>query len=201
MELSNLEICKNLAIVEGKTIAETITRMRGVCEVMEGKEFHDTSVDFNPVENSGLCHDLMIKHEVTLSRKDLYGYHYATHHTLKHTEGVFDKVPNRAICLAILKVKQRQLGLELPAVCVDTTKQRIKETNTGIENLRILAETTVDDFTEASLQRFIEDAVKDFDNTSHKLKLAESVIEKVIPSDANQRQLLASYKQFSTDKT
>ena len=174
--------------------------MRGVCEVMQGKTQQDTSVTFDPVADSGLCHDLMIDHEITLSRKDLYGFHYATHHTLKHTEGVFDKVPNRAICLAIIKVKQRQAGLELPTKEVNPTKQRVEETNTGIENLRILAETTVDDFPEESLQRFIEDAVKDFDDTSHKLKLAENVIDKIIPSDSNQRQLLSSYKQFSKNK-
>ncbi len=35
------------------------------------------------------------------------------------------------------------------------------------------------------------------DTLENQLRLAESVIAKVIPSDRNQRQLLASYKKFS----
>ena len=98
MELSNLEICKHIAEIEGYVHAANDT----------GQSFVQVSPDtylvsYDPTADKTLCWDLMVKHEIKLSRNRDNEYVGMW----SHCRGEDDKDPQVATCLAIIAKHER----------------------------------------------------------------------------------------------
>tara|TARA_R110000764_G_C10804545_1_gene359442 strand:+ start:26 stop:334 length:309 start_codon:yes stop_codon:yes gene_type:complete len=99
-ELTDLQICKNIAEIECAKI-----------DVLGGKAILDEMIggvrirltEYNPLTDDALCFQLMIKHKLEVwehNGKWLVG------HNLRNT--IHNENPNKAICLAIIEAHKDQ---------------------------------------------------------------------------------------------
>ena len=105
-ELTDLEICKRIAEIEGKSYWVNATG-EGLCmNYIEGKRASKV-LYYNPLTDDALCFRLMLKHEVSLT----YGEYAVTAEILikkedgEHFFATQAYCPKRAICLAIIASK------------------------------------------------------------------------------------------------
>tara|TARA_R110000787_G_scaffold270630_1_gene377625 strand:- start:75 stop:407 length:333 start_codon:yes stop_codon:yes gene_type:complete len=104
--LTDLEICKRIAEIEGRSCWQTSSG-EGVCiNCFEGER--DSAVRYyNPLTDDALCFTLMLKYEVSLT----YGGYAVTAEILiekedgEHSFATQAYCPKRAICLAIIASK------------------------------------------------------------------------------------------------
>lgn len=92
-ELTDLEICKKIAKIEGVDYS-VHTSAVGLAYTDELGEV----LWYNPLKNDALCFRLMVKHEVSIDFDcvrdvNISGFGFYG----------FDSSPNKAICLAIIK--------------------------------------------------------------------------------------------------
>jgi len=113
MELTDLEICKRIAEIEGYKTSVT-DRVEGVWASAYANDCYDW---FNPLTDDTLCFKLMIKYDINLTSMEPTlkdgsdGYEYTC-----YKQGAYQKVcrlalsidksPNRAICLAIIEANK-----------------------------------------------------------------------------------------------
>lgn len=99
-ELTNLEICKKIAEIEGFTITERGHTNDGVwCSFMPDNCYGH----YNPLTDDALCFKLMVEHEIefwSLTACDVKEYHARK---LGGNKNVNFHSANRAICLAIIE--------------------------------------------------------------------------------------------------
>jgi hypothetical protein len=101
-ELTDLEICKRLAEIEGYKKTGTVW---GECVIVSNE---DDTTSFNPLTDDALCFKLMIKYKVSLT----YGeYAVNAEILIEKEDGDYSfssqtYCPKRAICLAIIKPKE-----------------------------------------------------------------------------------------------
>lgn len=109
MSLTDLEICKRIAEIEGKK--GIIVRPLGDGKNHVTVRFTECTgyikcVAYNPLTDDALCLQLMLKHKISVDfRAD--GRVQAFIDSEKTTKCVTDKTPNKAICLAIIKANNR----------------------------------------------------------------------------------------------
>ena len=98
-ELTDLEICKRIAEIDGKTDIEVVP------SAVYGDLILTNSGLFNPLTDDALCFQLMVKHGVTVSFEEIEAYIYNDYKT-KSVCFDKDKTPNKAICLAIIEANK-----------------------------------------------------------------------------------------------
>ena len=129
-ELTDLEICKRIAEIEGINFTTCIKkstyphREAVYHRLYEGTRpatmYSKAIREYNPLTDDALCFQLMVKHSVELSPMfsgcwcatlaKVYAFDEQIDHRLCHSSNVytipvytFDDSPNKAICLAIIK--------------------------------------------------------------------------------------------------
>ena len=102
-KLTDLEICKRIAEIEGLKVS--VVGELSVYIKSNSKVGHYA---YNPLTDDALCFKLMIKHRVICHW--LWCENDGTEHYLSCITGEeecsYDKIPNRAICLAIIESKE-----------------------------------------------------------------------------------------------
>lgn len=101
-ELTNLEICKKIAEIEGFTIPECGHTNDGVwCSFMPNNCYGH----YNPLTDDALCFQLMVKHKMQLTTLICGDYICVKQNVFVNinnlTKGLSS--PNKAICLAIIE--------------------------------------------------------------------------------------------------
>ena len=106
-ELTDLEICQRIAEIEGIKVR----KCGGVICILEATGsslMKIPTTEYNPLTDDALCFKLMIKHRVICHW--LWCENDGTEHYLSCITGEeecsYDKIPNRAICLAIIESKE-----------------------------------------------------------------------------------------------
>jgi hypothetical protein len=109
-ELTDLEICKRIAEIEGAK--ETLYSYSSFNKAKELTAVFDSSThfDYNPLTDDALCFRLMIKYGIILmtsrpGKGKVVGYN-AWYYELIDKVFVAGLNPNKAICLAIIKSKE-----------------------------------------------------------------------------------------------
>jgi len=100
-KLSDLDICKRIAEIEGFKVE--LKRKNGYGFVLEYEGNHFRK--YNPLRDDGICFKLMVKYGVTVNFNETEAYidmDYAT----KSICFDKDKTPNKAILLAIIAHKE-----------------------------------------------------------------------------------------------
>ena len=110
--LTDLEICKRIAEIDGINVSELNGRLIPDCEFDQAMKYcrlaqdfqahiYLDKLDYNPLSNSALCFELMTKHKVTLYPEydDTFVCKIGTKLNSKH------KDPKYAICLSIVEHK------------------------------------------------------------------------------------------------
>ncbi len=98
--MTDLEICKRIAEVEGLIISNHKVAENDLW-VHIGYTENSSVILFNPLTDKALCFDLMVKYQVSIEPQfDGFDLTYA-HINCKHA--VLDENPQRAICLAIIE--------------------------------------------------------------------------------------------------
>lgn len=99
-ELTDLEICKRIAEIEGVRAVE----LGSESECWIGDENHD---EYNPLTDKALCFDLMVKYEIDVQSP--YRPQGETRWEINYwidaysdAGVIYDENPQRAICLAII---------------------------------------------------------------------------------------------------
>ena len=101
-ELTDLEICKRIAEIEGElvtTVYEFDEALR--TQLKYGSEFGYRMPEYNPLTDDALCFRLMVKYKV-----DFIPYHPDEYRAQIKSVYVVNKGPNEAICLAIIEASQ-----------------------------------------------------------------------------------------------
>lgn len=109
MELTDLEICKRLAEIEGAT--ETfITRDKTITALFDRVSAHDrTAYNYNPLTDDALCFQLMVKYKISLiQHQDCTAVYCIWNHDEKHSTETLTN-PNKAICLAIIEAHKENV--------------------------------------------------------------------------------------------
>ena len=104
-KLTDLEICKRLAEIEG---LEFIVKMDvfGFSEcVFADSENHAGLIRYNPLTDDALCFNLMIKYGIRYDGRKIKGRHHFWSGNIKNKNYTITLHPNRAICLAIIASK------------------------------------------------------------------------------------------------
>lgn len=112
-ELTDLEICKRIAEIEGLNAVSRSGKLILVKDVpltMNGRMYHELNVEarncydnnneYNPLTDDALCFQLMVNHEVHTGH---YGEHEAEVFIDNCMNVTADKSVNKAICLAIIE--------------------------------------------------------------------------------------------------
>ena len=113
-ELTEMEICKKIAKIEGHIFAKWSEKQNKPAILKEGST--NQGRVYNPLTNDALCFQLMIKHEVIREWEpyDFVGWNYHSQKD-KNPERITERTyfgkgeetpdisPNKAICLAIIK--------------------------------------------------------------------------------------------------
>jgi hypothetical protein len=99
-ELTDLEICKRLAEIEGYKKTGTVW---GECVIVSNE---DDTTSFNPITDDALCFRLMVKHSVRVEPENCSAWTdnddgYPQYEVI-HCKWTI----NKAICLAIIKSKE-----------------------------------------------------------------------------------------------
>jgi hypothetical protein len=98
---TDLEICIRIAEIEGKSYWFNGTG-EGICmNYIEGKKASKV-LHYNPLTDDALCFRLMVKYKIILSYHSK-GYKAAT----DIFNFLFDKNPNKAICLEIIESRAK----------------------------------------------------------------------------------------------
>lgn len=121
MELTNLEICKRIAEIEGLEVAtakEASAREynSNVCVILPDGEHAGGSVSYNPITDDALCFKLTKKHRVSIDYFEDWQRQGEDKNVLARLEvgrGIYsmgtvdfckgDDSLNKAICLAIIE--------------------------------------------------------------------------------------------------
>jgi len=108
MELTDLEICKRIAEIEGIKVSESVMQL-GCDLIPTGRGMIDDNfMQYSPLENDALCFRLMIKYEINLSYdfKSCNNRYVCFHN--KHIETTLSRSvgANKAICLAIIEANK-----------------------------------------------------------------------------------------------
>ena len=91
-DLTDLEICKEIARIEGKKVHEDNSQLTGFA-LLDSESYEC----FNPLTDKALCFDLMVKYVVDFFHRD------GTYSASDNKSFVVDDAkPHRAICLAII---------------------------------------------------------------------------------------------------
>ncbi len=101
-ELTNLDICKRIAEIEGLT-CELRESLFGNKILYALTESHGGLKSYNPLKDDALCFKLMVEHEIefwSLTACDVKEYHARK---LGGNKNVNFHSANRAICLAIIE--------------------------------------------------------------------------------------------------
>lgn len=93
-ELTDLEICKKIADIEG-LMFDTGGRYARIEIWKDGKIFKYKK--YNPLKDDALCFKLMKKHKIDLE------FEYLEGGNVRADNSIEGKDPNMAICLAIIK--------------------------------------------------------------------------------------------------
>jgi len=93
-KLTDLEICKRIAEIEGLEHASD-----GI-DVRYWREEGAPVQSYSPLTDDGLCFKLMVKYKV-----DFIPYHPSEYRTQITDNYIVNESPNRAICLAIIASK------------------------------------------------------------------------------------------------
>lgn len=108
-ELTDVEICKKIAEIEG-IYEELIDRKDRYNELLvHVQDKAEFTRWFNPVCDGRLCFELMIKHDMPPMRVEENGLYECIFDIDKALSGagvVSDISPNRAICLGIIKANE-----------------------------------------------------------------------------------------------
>ena len=109
-ELTDLEICKRIAEIEGKSYWINGTG-EGVCiNYIEGKRASKV-LHYNPLTDDALCFKLMVKYRIAVEFTRYYEKFKsitikAFYDDVSYGSYIRDTSPNRAICLAIIESKE-----------------------------------------------------------------------------------------------
>ena len=101
-ELTDLEICKRIAEIEG---IDFQIQNKKILPKDPANAIKDKLTDvYNPLTDKALCFDLMVKHDIWLSsvRSNKFLATYSL------CRGIECQNPQRAICLAIIEVNKEQ---------------------------------------------------------------------------------------------
>lgn len=103
-KLTDLEICKNIAEIEGYKTSVTDNK-QGIWASFYKNDCYGW---FNPLIDDALCFQLMLKHDIRLLNNSEDGKNkYVA--MWSHCRGEDDESPHKAICLAIIE-KQKYYG-------------------------------------------------------------------------------------------
>ena len=115
-ELTDLEICKKIAEIEGSKDTLYSYSNHKVSKKLIAIFYDRTVFGYNPLTDKTLCFDLMVKHGVDFNLKtDGSGvFHNASWYIFNGVDdfdefSLCDKNPQRAICLAIIKKHEVEL--------------------------------------------------------------------------------------------
>lgn len=97
MELTDLEICKQVAEIEGEDCKVNFQNI--LVRIIPLGDTGTTNNCYDPLSDDGLCFRLMLKHDIKLSRNR--DKEYVAMYS--HCRGADDESPNKAICLAIIE--------------------------------------------------------------------------------------------------
>ena len=104
MELTDLEICKRIAEIDGKTDIESIPSA-----VYDDSILNNSGL-FNPLTDDSLCFQLMVKHRInfeTIATSDgefvCYDFLWPNGQFYKSLQ---NDNPNRGICIAIIEANK-----------------------------------------------------------------------------------------------
>ena len=115
-KLTDLEICKRIAEIEGLDIAECEGSIvnKPAAKVTMNKHYDELSNkvrtafhvlnDYNPLTDDALCFKLMVKYKCSVSC--VYKMWQCTVKTPSDTVLCYDEHPNKAICLAIIEASK-----------------------------------------------------------------------------------------------
>jgi len=104
--MDDLTICKKIAEIESTGVYWMVDDFQG-----EGYYFKSTPsglgpVKYNPLTNDALCFQLMVKYKVKMSclwEENDGTPHYEAYINEDSSDAQCEKLPNKAICLAIIK--------------------------------------------------------------------------------------------------
>ncbi len=95
-ELTDLEICKRIAEIEG--IEHHVEMPDTINAYIYSEQLNK---EYNPLKDDGLCFRLMAKHELLVETSE--GKTYAWYASAFEASPYVDKSPNRAVCMAVIK--------------------------------------------------------------------------------------------------
>ena len=108
-ELTDLEICEQLAKVKGFNILSD--KDKGIFNLNLNKCYVGSGVwcgkTFDPLTDDALCFQLMVEYSITFYKSELedaaHFYTCCSTRTPNLNHTIYNKNPNRAICLAIIE--------------------------------------------------------------------------------------------------
>ena len=111
--MSDLEICKRIAEIEGVYHHLSETEVKHVMVRDNSVTWMIRFVEYNPLTDDALCFQLMLKYDMPpmkVSDSDLYDCIISDDLDLLLIGGgtITDKSPNKAICLAIIEAHKEQ---------------------------------------------------------------------------------------------
>ena len=101
--MTDLEICKRIAEIEGLSVEEFENYER----VVNGAGICTGFRSFNPLEDKALCFDLMVNHKIEIDFTE-GGKTRAWQHYHIDGQDTLSKSTPRAICLAIIEANKEQ---------------------------------------------------------------------------------------------
>jgi hypothetical protein len=112
-KLTDLEICQRIAEIEGvkDKIEATMMAIRqsshhsifATGTVTSQQTFDDI---YNPLTDDALCFNLMIKYGIRYDGRKIKGKHHFWFGNIKNKNYIVNFHPNRAICLAIIHLRE-----------------------------------------------------------------------------------------------
>ena len=101
--MNDLEICKRIAEIEGaKETLYGMIKPKELCAIFESR----THFNYSPLTDDALCFQLMVKNKVRMHwlwEENDGTPHYEAYINEDSSDIKYDKIPNKAICLAIIE--------------------------------------------------------------------------------------------------
>jgi len=97
--MTDLEICKRIAEIEGVKLYGNSLTIKGTLSHVHDANELGYNLQYNPLTDKALCFDLMVKHQVSIEPQ----FNYLTYVHINCQHAVLDENPQEAICLAIIE--------------------------------------------------------------------------------------------------